>query len=70
MNRKAAAFQSYLFRIWRADNDGQPVWRYSLRPIRGGTDKVFRNPKELLAFLERDNEISHDDSQSTAAKDE
>lgn len=68
MDGKAALFQSYLFRIWRADNDGRPVWRYSLRPIRGGSDRVFRDPKELLAFLERDSQWPAD-SHSTTGND-
>ena len=69
MDQKALAFQSYLLRIWPVDNDGWPVCRYSLRPIRGGPDKVFSDPNELLAFLEHNHDGRHDDNPSPIVND-
>jgi hypothetical protein len=51
MDEKAAAYQSYLLRVWRADNDGRPVWRFTLQSTGGGPPKIFYDPDELLTFL-------------------
>lgn len=52
MDERTLGYRSYLLRIWRADNDGHPVWRFSLQPIGGGPPWVFGDPNALLAFLE------------------
>lgn len=51
MDEEPAAYRAYLLRIWRADNNGRPVWRFSLRPTGGGPPKIFCSPYELLSFL-------------------
>lgn len=52
MKEKSAVYQSYLLRVWRADNDGRPVWRFTLQPTGGGPPEIFGDPEELLAFLD------------------
>lgn len=51
MDEEPAAYRAYLLRIWRADNDGRPVWRFSLQPTGGGPPEIFCSPYELLSFL-------------------
>lgn len=51
MDEDATPYRAYLLRIWRADNDGRPVWRFSLQPAGGGAPTVFHDPDELLTFL-------------------
>lgn len=51
MDEEAVAYRAYLLRIWRADNDGRPVWRFTLQPIGPGSPEVFCSAYELLSFL-------------------
>ena len=51
MDETAAAYDAYLLRVWRADNDGRPVWRFVLQPTGGGPPEIFYSPYELLSFL-------------------
>lgn len=46
-----APYHAYLLRVWRADNDGRPVWRFTLQPTGGGPAELFCSPYELLSFL-------------------
>lgn len=55
MDDKATAYQSYLLRVWRADNDGRPVWRFSLQPVGARSPLVFDDVNALMAFLEGGN---------------
>jgi len=52
VDEKSAAYRSYLLRVWRADNDGRPVWRFTLQPTGGGPPEIFGDPDDLLAFLD------------------
>jgi hypothetical protein len=51
MKDKAETYRSYLLRVWRNDNDGRPVWRFSLESTGGDPPVIFGTPDELLAFL-------------------
>jgi hypothetical protein len=46
------AYRSYLLRVWRADNDGRPVLRFTLQPTDGGPAVIFNDPDEFLSFLD------------------
>lgn len=43
----------YLLRVWREDARDGGV-RASVRPLRGGEERTFRDLEALLAFLRRD----------------
>lgn len=49
MADKSAPYVAYLLRVWRADNGGRPVWRFSLESREWR--QVFASAEELLAFL-------------------
>jgi len=51
MDEKAVAYHAYLLRVWRADDGGRPVWRFTLQPIGSGPPEIFCSPYELLSFL-------------------
>ena len=42
-------YEAYLLRMWRADNGGHSVWRFSLETRQHR--EVFSSLEELLAFL-------------------
>ena len=44
-------YTSYLLRLWRVSNGGQPVWRASLENTRTGERHGFADLASLLAFL-------------------
>jgi len=44
-------YQSYLLRLRRLDNDGQPVWRLSLERPADGEHWRFRSLDALVQFL-------------------
>jgi hypothetical protein len=43
-------YQSYLLRLRRMDNAGQPVWRFSLESP-GGAPQPFATLDDVMAFL-------------------
>lgn len=49
MAEESTRYVAYLLRVWRTNNGGQPVWRFSLESREGR--EVFASPEELLAFL-------------------
>lgn len=51
MDEEAAAYHAYLLRIWHADNDGRPVWRFVLQPAGGGPPEIFSDLDALVVFL-------------------
>ena len=51
MDEESATYRAYLLRIWRADNDGRPVWRFVLQPAGGGPPEIFSDPEPLVVFL-------------------
>lgn len=51
-SREQPDYQSYLLRLWRAREAGNPVWRASLKSTHTGKQVGFANVESLLAFLE------------------
>jgi len=49
MSEELTQYEAYLLRMWRADNGGHSVWRFSLETRQ--QREVFANLEELLAFL-------------------
>ena len=43
---------SFMLRLWRAGNDGEPVWRASLRNALTQELVGFADLKEMCAYLE------------------
>ncbi len=52
MTQEQEHYYSFLLRLWRAGNDGEPVWRASLESPHTGEHLGFASLKELFAFLE------------------
>ncbi|MCW5853478.1 MAG: hypothetical protein KIT87_25650 [Anaerolineae bacterium] len=50
---RATLYQSYLLRLWAADEDGTRCWRASLEDPSSGERIGFANLEELFAFLMR-----------------
>ena len=60
MGEKPRPYFSYLLRLWRAEADGQEVWRASLEDPQTGQVMAFDHPKTLFAFLNREMETPID----------
>ena len=52
MAEEQSNYASYLLRLWRAEEDGQPVWRASLESTMDGQRLNFASLEALIAFLE------------------
>lgn len=46
-----AGYRAFLLRLWRADNDGQPVWRLTLEEAGTRQQHHFHGVDALQAFL-------------------
>jgi hypothetical protein len=46
-----ASYASYLLRLWKSDQAGQPTWRASLESASDGQKVNFASLEALLAFL-------------------
>lgn len=46
-------YRAFLLRLWRAENGGQPVWRFSLEEAGSCRRRLLHSFEELLAFLLR-----------------
>lgn len=60
---RAALYQSYLLRLWAAEDDGLRCWRAALEDARTGERIGFATLEELFAFLMRrteDNMLGED----------
>ncbi len=44
---------SYLLRLWKTQEDGNPVWRASLQSVQTGERKMFADLSALFEFLAR-----------------
>jgi hypothetical protein len=53
MNQKLPSYLSYLIRLRRVDNGGQPLWRISLEAPGAGERENFAELDDLVAFLRR-----------------
>jgi len=51
MREAPRPYFSYLLRLWRAEVDGQEVWRGSLENPQTGQVKGFDNPESLFSYL-------------------
>lgn len=51
MNQESPSYLSYLIRLRRVDNGGQPLWRISLEAPGAGERRNFAELEELVAFL-------------------
>ncbi len=52
MDKGRKHYVSFMLRLWRAGNDGKPVWRASLEDPHTGERLGFASPGELFAYLE------------------
>jgi hypothetical protein len=52
MTQENEHYHSFLLRLWRAGNDGEPVWRASLESPLTGERVGFAELGELFAYLE------------------
>lgn len=50
MPPQTSQYHAYLLRLWRADNGGQPAWRFSLESPHDQR-YTFTSFEELQAFL-------------------
>ena len=51
MGKEREVYASYLLRLRRSDQDGQPTWRASLESTRDGQRTDFCSVEELVIFL-------------------
>jgi hypothetical protein len=51
MTQEPPAYRSYLLRLWRAEQDGQPLWRASVESAQTGERRTFADLAALWAFL-------------------
>ena len=51
MNKTQSTYLSYLLRLRRADNMGQPTWRISLEVPGSETQTYFDNLEAVCAYL-------------------
>ncbi len=51
MNGEQPTYQSYLLRLWRADGDGEPLWRAALEDTLSGERFSFATIEALVGFL-------------------
>jgi len=51
MTSERPAYQSYLLRLWRVANDGQPIWHASLEHPTSGERRGFSGLEALFMFL-------------------
>lgn len=49
---EARRYLAYLLRLWRVDDDGQPLWRATLEDPHTGERRGFADLSQLFAFLE------------------
>jgi hypothetical protein len=52
MTTERPGYLAYLLRLWRVNDDGEPVWRASLESPHTGERHGFANLELLFAFLE------------------
>lgn len=52
MMTEQPGYLAYMLRLWRANDDGQPVWRASLESPHSGERHGFANLETLFVFLE------------------
>jgi hypothetical protein len=52
MTKEQARYSSFLLRLWRAGDDGNPIWRASLENPHTGEHLGFASLKELFTYLE------------------
>ena len=58
MTQEQEHYHSFLLRLWRAGDDGKPVWRASLESPHTGESLGFADLRELFAYLEAEIEES------------
>lgn len=51
MNKTQSSYLSYLLRLRRVDNAGQPIWRASLETPGSKTQIYFDNLEAVCAYL-------------------
>ena len=51
MDKSSPTYRSYLLRLWRADNAGQPVWRVSLEVPGNRAQLHFESLAALCVYL-------------------
>ena len=51
MNKTQPNYRSYLIRLWRMDNAGQPVWRAALQEPGSETQIHFESPHALWVYV-------------------
>jgi len=49
--REQPDYISFMLRLYRADDDGKPVWRMSLEPSLAGERRGFASLDDLVEFL-------------------
>jgi hypothetical protein len=45
-------YLSYLLRLWLVNEDGNPVWRASLKSARTGRELGFQRLEDLFEYLQ------------------
>ena len=51
MDKSSPTYHSYLLRLWRVDNAGQPVWRVSLEAPGSRAQLHFESLSALCVYL-------------------
>ncbi|MFQ5419724.1 MAG: hypothetical protein ACE5FD_11405 [Anaerolineae bacterium] len=51
MVQKPRIYHSFLLRMWQADGNGKPIWRFSLEDSRTGVCHNFPDMEAMLSFL-------------------
>jgi hypothetical protein len=52
LTNEKVQYSSFLLRLWRAGDNGKPVWRASLENPHTGEHLGFASLKELFIYLE------------------
>lgn len=60
MSKEQSGYISYLLRVWRAQGEGETVWRASLESPHTGERKGFASLNKLFAFLRQQTGVVSD----------
>ncbi len=52
MANKQPSYLAYMLRLWRVDNQGEPIWRASLESPHTGERQSFADIDKLFSFLQ------------------
>ncbi len=63
-------YASYLLRLWKTEEEGEPHWRASLVSVQTGERRSFANLELMVAFLQEKINSSHSPEICATARQE